>query len=348
MTDNAVRVHVPTRLDRAVTWTGIGAATALATMLLIGSFWGFMNSSPLGLLLLTLSLAVSLFAGWRLARNGRNDLKFLLRVIPFAASLAWLGLVWAALPLLTRSLDQYAHIAPFVILLIPLSAIPVGVGLLVAFIVLVTVRASRKGTDAESRSPQDVGRGSRPAGNARTAESDAVSSRSTRLDRAVTWTGAGAATACAALLMMYGAQSFAASEPNAENVGEEGIAVALGIFGWISGLLIAVVAGWALAHRVGRNKPLMRALPLIGGIAWVVLARAATYGQWFERTVSDAFGRFDSLPTTLSLQLWPLFVRSVYSVGALPIAVVLLVAFLVLSIVRALRWRSEPVRDTLR
>ncbi|HWU27973.1 MAG TPA: hypothetical protein VN041_02635 [Microbacterium sp.] len=169
----------------------------------------------------------------------------------------------------------------------------------------------------------------------------------TRLDRAVTWTGVGAATACAALLMMYGAQSFAASEPNAENVGEEGIAAALGVFGWTSGLLIAVVAGWALAHRVGRNKPLMRALPLIGGIAWVVLARAATYGQWFERTVSDAFGRFDSLPATLSLQLWPLFVRSVYSVGALPIAVVLLVAFLVLGSVRAFGRRIEPVRDAL-
>lgn len=169
----------------------------------------------------------------------------------------------------------------------------------------------------------------------------------TRLDRAVTWTGVGAATACAALLMMYGAQSFAASEPNAENVGEEGIAVALGVFGWISGLLIAVVAGWALASRVGRHKPLLRALPLIGGIAWVVLAGAATYGQWFERTVSDAFGWFDTLPTPLSLQIWPLFVRSVHSVGALPMAVLLLIVFLVLGSVRALRRRREPVRDAL-
>lgn len=162
-------------------------------------------------------------------------------------------------------------------------------------------------------------------------------SEPTRLDRAITWTGVGSATALAALLIMFGVWGFASSAPRADNVGEEGIGIVFGVFGWAAGIAVALVAGRALARRAHNNRWTLRALPLLAGIAWMLLASAALYGRWFEGVVFGAFGAFDWLPTALSLMLWPLFVQSVYSVGALPICLGLLVAFLVLVALRARR-----------
>lgn len=165
----------------------------------------------------------------------------------------------------------------------------------------------------------------------------------TRLDRTITWVGVGAVTALAALLLMFGARSFAQSEPNAENVGEEYISVIFGFFGWGTGLIVALVAGWALARRAERNKWWLRPLPLIVAIAWMLLARAALYGRWFERFTFTAFEQFAPLPSAQSRLLWPLFNQSVDSLGALPLGIGLFLAFLVLISVRSVRQVPEPV-----
>lgn len=36
----------PTRLDLVITWTGVGAATALSAALMILGVWGLLSSSP--------------------------------------------------------------------------------------------------------------------------------------------------------------------------------------------------------------------------------------------------------------------------------------------------------------
>lgn len=163
---------------------------------------------------------------------------------------------------------------------------------------------------------------------------------STRLDRAITWTGVGAATALAASLMMYGAHMFAASEPNAANVGEEGFAVALGVVGWGAGLIVALVAGLMLARRASRLRWLLRALPLLMSLAWMLLARVALYSGWSSSVVEGAQPMMDAM-SSISSALWSTIVRSVYDLGALPMSVVLLLVFLVLISVRSIRQTAD-------
>jgi|GEM_PF-2607015 len=154
----------------------------------------------------------------------------------------------------------------------------------------------------------------------------------TRLDRAVTWTGVGAATGLAALFMMGSLAGFESSAPRADNVGEEGFAVAIGVFCLLIALAIALPAGWALGHRCNENARLaLRALPVLAGVAWAVLARALlpvglqlVNGMWIDWVPLHQFALF-----------------SIFSAGALPIAIGLLVAFFVLVAVRSPRRRTE-------
>lgn len=156
-----------------------------------------------------------------------------------------------------------------------------------------------------------------------------------RLDRAVTWTGVGAATAVAALLLMYSLQRFASSEPRANNVGEEGVAVGLGVVSLLIALAVAFPAGWAFGSAsFGARRALFRVLPLVVSVAWAFLTAAL-------------------LPVGLQLvsQMWIPWVGlhqfalfSVFSVGALPIGPGLLIAFLVLLAVRV--W-LRPVQDQI-
>jgi hypothetical protein len=46
MTDAPEHAPEPTRLDRAIIWTGVGAATALAALLMMFAFFGFAGSAP--------------------------------------------------------------------------------------------------------------------------------------------------------------------------------------------------------------------------------------------------------------------------------------------------------------
>lgn len=163
----------------------------------------------------------------------------------------------------------------------------------------------------------------------------------TRLDRAIAWTGAGAATALSALLVMFGAFGFDSSRPRADNVGEESIGVAFGVIGWTFGLSVAVIAGWMLARNAERGRWWLRALPVLMSIAWMLLATAAIYGQWFEGVIFSAWPLFSGPAAVLSPSLWSLFVMSIYTFGAVPIGIVLFIGALALMILRMSRRRSE-------
>lgn len=163
----------------------------------------------------------------------------------------------------------------------------------------------------------------------------------TRLDRAATWVGVGAATALAASMMMYGALMLALSEPSADNVGEGGIAAGLGVLGWGAGLIVALFAGWRLARRAERYRWWLRALPLTVCVVWMLLAQAALYSGWSSSVVEGAQPLMDAM-SSVSLALWPVFVQSVYGLCALPASVVLFLTFLVLISVRSIR-RTQDI-----
>lgn len=154
----------------------------------------------------------------------------------------------------------------------------------------------------------------------------------TRVDRVITWTGVGAATALAALFLMGSFSGFESSAPRADNVGEEGIAVAIGVFCLLVALAVAIPAGRVLGRRGDANARLaLRVLPLLASVAWAVLAQAL-----LPIGLQLVFGmRIDWVP----LHQFVLF--SVFSAGALPIGMGLLVAFFVLVAVRSSRRRSE-------
>ncbi|MGY1552419.1 hypothetical protein ACW5CM_11615 [Microbacterium sp. A588] len=174
------------------------------------------------------------------------------------------------------------------------------------------------------------------------ADSDDRMNMPSHLDRAIIWSGVGAATALAALLLMFGAFGFASSEPRADNVGEEGIGIMFGVVGWAFGLLVALLAGSVLARCVDRRRWWLRLLPALVSVAWMLLAQAAMYGQWFEGAVS-AWPLIDGLPSGLSLLLWPFLVFSIYTLGAVPIGIALLIIWIVL-IIRG-RSRSSAERQ---
>lgn len=154
----------------------------------------------------------------------------------------------------------------------------------------------------------------------------------TRLDRAVTWTGVGAATALAALFMMGSFFAFESSAPRVDNVGEEGFAVAIGVFCLLVALAVALPAGWVLGRRGNKKaRLLLRALPLLASVVWAVLARALLplgLQLVYEMRVE-----------WIALHQFTLF--SVLSAGALPIGIGLLIAFFVLIAVRSSRERNE-------
>ncbi|MGF2947656.1 hypothetical protein [Microbacterium alcoholitolerans] len=163
-------------------------------------------------------------------------------------------------------------------------------------------------------------------------DSVAQTDEPTRLDRAITWTGVGAATALAALFMMGSFSGFESSAPRADNIGEEGIAVAIGVFCLLVALAVALPAGWRLGRSSNENARLaLRALPLLISVAWVILARALltlglqlVSGMWIE---------------WIALHQFVLF--SVFSGGALPIGIGLLVTFFVLIAVRSYSQRVD-------
>lgn len=53
---------------------------------------------------------------------------------------------------------------------------------------------------------------------------------------------------------MFRARVFASSAPRADNVGEEGIGIVFGVFGWAAGIAVALVAGRKLAGAAERNR----------------------------------------------------------------------------------------------
>lgn len=153
----------------------------------------------------------------------------------------------------------------------------------------------------------------------------------TRLDRAITWAGVGAATALAALLMMFAFFGFAGSAPAADNVGEEGFASALGFVGLGLSLAVSLPTGWALARKSDGPRAVLRALPTLMSIAWAILAAVLlpvglqlVYGLRIGWTLLHQFALY-----------------SVFTAGALPIGICLLVAFVVLLRRRDRQQRAE-------
>lgn len=154
----------------------------------------------------------------------------------------------------------------------------------------------------------------------------------TRLDRAITGTGVGAASALAALLMMSAFFGFAGSAPAADNVGEEGIASALGFVGLGLSLAVSLPTGWVLARRYSVGlRTVLRALPILFSIAWAILAAVLlpvglqlVYGLRIGWTLLHQFVLY-----------------SVFTAGALPIGIGLLVTFIVLLNKRDRRQLAE-------
>ncbi|MBO9627562.1 MAG: hypothetical protein J7484_14475 [Microbacterium sp.] len=150
----------------------------------------------------------------------------------------------------------------------------------------------------------------------------------TRLDRAITWTGVGAATALSSLFMMGSISGFEGATPRSDNIGEEGFSVALGVICGLVALVVALPAGWMLGRRGRKNTRLgLGAVPLLASVTWALLARAVlpiglqlVSGMWIGWTALHQFVLF-----------------SVFSAGALPIGIALLVTFFVLVAVRSAR-----------
>ncbi|QCQ15841.1 hypothetical protein [Microbacterium sp. RG1] len=144
------------------------------------------------------------------------------------------------------------------------------------------------------------------------------------LDRAITWTVAGAATAAAALAHMFAVVGFLLSIPAADNVGEDSTGEMIGAACIVVAPAIALPTGWVLARKVWRSKWL-RALPLAVSVAWTLLAGLLLpFGV--AALAAASLGALSQLVT-----------HSVLTAGALPIGIVLLVAYLVLLVVRAAR-----------
>ncbi len=157
-----------------------------------------------------------------------------------------------------------------------------------------------------------------------------IADRRPGFDRAITWTGVGAMTALVALLLMLSAFGFEGSSPRADNVGEDGISAAIGVFGLILALVVALPTGWALARR---GKPerrwMLRALPLIVGILWLGLAAIALYSGAAGHLVEGIWQRADHAVAS------PGLVLSIYTIGAIPIGLALLITCVVLVVIRA-------------
>ena len=163
--------------------------------------------------------------------------------------------------------------------------------------------------------------------------------RSTRLDRAITGTGVGAATALAALLVMFGVWGLEGSAPRADNVGETGIALAMGFIGLATSLVASIPAGMILARRVDRGKGWLRALPLLVSVAWLAPAAIMVFSGAGGAIVEAAWrsSAFDGM--------WTFFVMSVHTAGAIPLGIGSFVAWIALVILRASTRQSTDVRD---
>lgn len=164
--------------------------------------------------------------------------------------------------------------------------------------------------------------------------------RSTRLDRAVSWTGAGAATALAALLMMFGAWGLEGSAPRADNVGETGISLAMGVISLMLSLGVSVSAGMVLGRRAARGRGWLRALPVLVSVVWLAAAAILMFSG-VAGVIVELGWRSSALAG-----MWSFFVLSVYTVGAIPIGLGLFAAWIVLIVIRAStrpsRGRAEP------
>lgn len=118
--------------------------------------------------------------------------------------------------------------------------------------------------------------------------------------------------------MMFAFFGFAGSAPAADNVGEEGIASAVGFMGLGLSLAVSLPTGWALARRYSDVlRAVLRGLPTLMSTAWAILAAVL-------------------LPAGLQLVYemridWMLLhqfvLYSVFTAGALPIGIGLLIAF---------------------
>lgn len=159
----------------------------------------------------------------------------------------------------------------------------------------------------------------------------------TRLERAITWTGGGAATALSALLMMFAFFGFGSSSPNAGNVGEEGFGTAIGVVGLGLSLVVSLPTGWALARRGPEHlRAVLRAMPALISIAWAILASVL-----LPVGLQLVFGlRIGWIP------LHQFVLYSVFSAGALPIGIGLLIAFFVLVSRRTRQIRSAAPGDS--
>lgn len=137
-------------------------------------------------------------------------------------------------------------------------------------------------------------------------------------------------TALTAFLLMISAFGFEGSSPRADNVGEEGISAAIGVFGLILALVVALSTGWALARRAKPERRwMLRALPLIVGILWLGLAAIALYSGAAGHLIEGIWQHTDHAMTS------PGLVLSIYTIGAIPIGLALLIACIVLAVIRA-------------
>ncbi|MFE6733491.1 hypothetical protein [Microbacterium sp. NPDC057650] len=159
--------------------------------------------------------------------------------------------------------------------------------------------------------------------------------RPASLDRAITWTGVGAVTALAALLAMFSAWGFVSSSPRADNVGEEGFSVVIGVFCLLLAAAIALPAGWALGRGAdAARRPVLRALPAIVSVAWVVLAIVL-----LNAGIANVLTSIVMLHLPLPLPL--LVTISVVTAGTVPVGIGLLAAFIILVSVRGSRRRTQ-------
>lgn len=144
----------------------------------------------------------------------------------------------------------------------------------------------------------------------------------------IDWTAAGAVTAIAALVLMFGVFMFAlgASDPD-RNEGVAGyILGAIGVLAWVP---LAVVAGRMLVRADAGRRGTLGFLPALVTVALCGLAATLLVSGSTEFLAP--FG--DAWPASLGF-LWSIVVVSFTSAGTIPVAFALLITNLVLRIVR--------------
>jgi hypothetical protein len=159
----------------------------------------------------------------------------------------------------------------------------------------------------------------------------ATASQERRLDRAVSWTGAGFTSATAALCLMFAVTFLGLGA--VEGDPNEGVsAYVLGAVGGCAWLFLIVVGGISLEGGNNAGRRWLLLIPALISMLWCGLTALAHVAG----LLSDVSQLAGAWPMSLG-SLWGIVAVSIMTLGTIPAALIFLVLNVVLRLVRIRR-----------